>query len=276
MDNDCNGSIDEGCTCTIGVSESCGTDLGECVMGTRTCLNNGFGAGQWSDCGGVGFLPPAPETCDTLDNDCDTEVDEGCSCVNGTAQPCGDDTGECSRGTQTCVMGRWNACTGFVGPAPEVCTGTLDENCNGLVNEDCICTPGATRACGTDLGACVSGLETCTDGRYWGVCVGYVAPAASESCDTIDNDCDGDIDEGCSCVDGTTQPDGHGRLRPWYPDLQRWSLGRLRRRDRGFARDLRRRGQRLQRLDRRRVTQLLRDLRTRAAGNLRQRVGRQL
>ncbi len=56
------------------------------------------------------------------------------------------------------------------------------------------CIDGDIRSCGTsDVGECQFGTETCSNGT-WGACLGSVEPAA-ETCDNLDNDCDGTTDE---------------------------------------------------------------------------------
>jgi len=59
------------------------------------------------------------------------------------------------------------------------------------------CVDDETRACGTDVGACEFGAQTCTAGVF-GPCEGGVAPASEDVCENdLDDDCDAETDESC-------------------------------------------------------------------------------
>jgi hypothetical protein len=72
------------------------------------------------------------------------------------------------------------------GGIPEDCNG-LDDDCNGRVDDIELDAP-----CSNDVGACMVGRLGCEAGVR--TCVGGVEPS-DETCDTIDNDCDGTVDE---------------------------------------------------------------------------------
>ncbi len=96
----------------------------------------------------------------------------------------------------------------------------IDDNCNGLVDELCACTPGEMRACfpgGSDrrgIGACRDGMARCTEFAAWigNECQGAVVPTA-ETCNGRDDDCDGAVDDGVSgCASSVLCPASVGAV----------------------------------------------------------------
>jgi len=164
-----------------------------CRYGQQTCTSRG-----WSEC--IGAIGPSTEICDGLDNDCDLYIDETypeesqlCGFIEGANYG----TGVCVPGVMKCDDG-YLFCDGHIGPTDEICDG-IDNNCNGTVDESianttarvCYSGPEGTMA----VGECRAGVKYCSDGGFEGPCDGEVIPTP-EVCDDLDNDCDGEVDEG--------------------------------------------------------------------------------
>ncbi len=127
QDNDCNGKIDETFDCAEGEKESCGSDVGACEYGERTCQK---GTCKWGAC--TGGVEKTTEACDGVkDDDCDGTVDNGCTCADGATQDC------CGGTKVTCAGGAWPACPT---PPAETCN-DKDDDCNGKVDDNLPVTP---------------------------------------------------------------------------------------------------------------------------------------
>jgi hypothetical protein len=159
--------------CAMGTMMPCGSEVGECELGMRTCTSS-----TWGPC--EGDVRPVAESCDGLDNDCDLRTDEEVS------EAC--KINECG-GARACVEsssvagGQWTECLP-VGSSNETCDG-LDNDCDGDIDE------GIVENC-VENGC--SGTRICVPGGT-GTYTACQVSSSSEICDGIDNDCDGDEDE---------------------------------------------------------------------------------
>jgi MYXO-CTERM domain-containing protein len=110
----------------------------------------------------------AVEACNCKDDNCDGQIDEGLP-TNACGGPCG------------CAV------------PSEICDG-LDNNCDGNIDEGFLVGTACTNGL---LGACRrGGVLACNAGGTGTVCDAPVVMPTQEVCDNIDNDCNGQKDDG--------------------------------------------------------------------------------
>ena len=101
----------------------------------------------------------------------------------------------------------------------------LDDNCDGKVDDICTCVIGSVQKCflgppgKRNVGHCTDGQQTCQGLEFgsWGDCKGSFSPSA-ETCDGVDNDCNGCSDDGLCCDSLLTCPASVPDAQP-YSDV---------------------------------------------------------
>ena len=185
--------------------------------GKSTCLNtNEFGScpGDMT-CTETGFecnaAVASEEACNGEDDNCDGQIDEDLG-----MKSCG--IGECFHEVPACDGGFPAFCNPAEGSSDEKCDG-LDNNCNGETDDF---WPEVGEPCDSpeDPDLCKMGKFACTEDGEGVVCAGDGGEVGDEVCDGVDNDCDGQIDEGLgtsscglgvcaktvdNCLDGSPQ-----------------------------------------------------------------------
>jgi hypothetical protein len=217
------GAATDGAVGTTGSSET-NTTADDANEGTTTggdaetfTSTDGFdddtdGGGETDDSGETGETECTQDVCGTLPgceccdpypggDDTDTDgIDEDDRDRKSEGEPCysGDwdlvGIGVCEAGVTVCDDGVW-VCDGEILPSEEVCNG-LDDDCDGQIDDgfgQVICGVGI---CQVTVYECVDGEPTeCVPGE----------PAREEVCNGLDDTCDGQVDSGCDCIDGSTQ-----------------------------------------------------------------------
>jgi hypothetical protein len=179
-DDDCDGQTDEN---LVAASELCtaAQTRGECDASTQCS------GGSWKCVVSQG---PATEVCDGKDNNCNGTTDD---LPNGTQPPsnlcsAGQTAGACEAATQ-CSGGAWR-CVASQGPVPETCNG-VDDDCDGAVDDDVV-APTNLGCSAQNKGICTF-VPQCNGAAGWSCGVGV--PATTESCNGLDDDCDGTVDD---------------------------------------------------------------------------------
>ena len=216
IDNDCNGSVDDNASdALLWYDDGDGDGYGGTIT-TEACEPPSGYVLQTGDCDGFNntIYPGASEECDGIDNDCNGVIDN--NPIDGVmwyedldSDGFGVDTSTTLACTQPSnYVSEGGDCDGFnntIYPgASEECDG-IDNDCNGVIDNNPI--DGVTWYADVDedgFGDPLSTLNACSDAMPAGYILdaldcddgnANVYPDAVEECNSIDDDCNGTVDD---------------------------------------------------------------------------------
>ena len=194
IDNNCDGSTDEGFIDSDGDSDA------DCIDPD----DDGDGDPDASDCEPLNsaIFTAATESCDTIDSDCDGSlVDEFDDTDQDTDPDCTDldDDGDGDADSSDCAP---LDATAYAG-ATEFCD-SVDSDCNGSLVDNFTNTDGDSEP------DCIDNdddNDQFPDGIDCDPLESTSYPNATESCDSVDSDCDGDLVDTFANFDADSLPD---------------------------------------------------------------------
>ena len=254
IDDDCDGLVDDDdadrltSSATAWYADDDTDGYGDAADLTYACIQPSGTVTDATDCDDADddIHPAATEVCNGEDDDCDTLVDDDDSSLDtttGSAFYDDDDSDgygnasaltmacEAPAGTVTDNTDCDDSATAVHPTATEVCN-SIDDDCDGDIDDDDAGLDTSTGSAFYDDDdsdgygdasastlACVAPTGTVTDNTDCDDTRSAVNPAASEVCNGLDDDCDGDTDDDDSSVDAST-------LATWYPDDDGDGFGR--------------------------------------------------
>jgi len=216
IDNNCNGQIDEGVQLTF-YQDSDGDNYGNANVTAQACAAPQGYVSDSTDCNdsNAAIHPGATEICNGIDDNCNGQADEGGVCSLNSYY-CGNDNDTFISATPSGTCDSYNC-------IPAGCTATQGNDCN---DNDAAIHPGATETCNGKDDNCNAQVDEGVQSIFYldsdsdnygdpqisqNACTaptGYVAdntdcndanaaihPGATEVCNGIDDNCNGQIDE---------------------------------------------------------------------------------
>jgi hypothetical protein len=215
VDNNCDGTVGGGCTCTPGQTQKCypsndggcdsgGNCKGECKTGITTCVTDPSGGNaHFGPC--VGSVGKAPEVCNAKDDDCNGNVDDNLTDVGGACNAPPPAAGQCVYGSWGCPSG---ATARVCLPAPPVA-----EKCDDQSGDwDCDSKPGCQDPDCNGKSCDDRDLCTFSDVCAGGSCTGTTLSCPSDVCATRacngSSSCTVQLHDGTPCTDANACTSG--------------------------------------------------------------------
>lgn len=246
-DNDCDGLVDDADSSLQGTAYYPDNDNdgfgNKNSSATQACSKPSGKVTNNTDCDDTksAVNPNASEICDSIDNDCDSQIDDNDPSVTGRSTWYRDADND-TYGTTATTLAACTKPSGYVAisgdcadndstvnpAAQEVCNSDKDDDCDGLKDDEDPSTTGKNTyyldADSDGYGRSDVSQQTCKSAPP-----GYSAsntdcndlnpaiyPGATETCNSVDDNCDGKIDAADPAVTGTSN---------YYPDSDKDGFG---------------------------------------------------